>query len=134
MTDIRPSFRKHWTSALLGAVVFTPFRSPGIAGLHSVQGEGMARAGRVERNMPNETRTKPKTEAARAVRTKPTRQKQLTKLLTRKSGASIAQIQKAFGWQPHTARAAISTLRKGGTLIERTDTDKGAVYRAVPEG
>lgn len=84
--------------------------------------------------MPTETRTKPKTEAARVVRTKLTRQEQLTKLLNRKSGASITRIQKAFGWQPHTARAAISTLRKGGTLIERIDTDKGAVYRAVTEG
>ena len=35
-----------------------------------------------------------------------TRQQQLTKLLRRKSGASVAQMQKAFGWQPHTARAA----------------------------
>lgn len=84
--------------------------------------------------MPTETRTKPKTEAAKVARTKPKRREQLTKLLNRKSGASITQIQKAFGWQPHTARAAISTLRKGGTRIERTDTDKGAVYRAVTEG
>ena len=84
--------------------------------------------------MPTETSTKPKTEAAKVARTKPTRREQLTKLLNRKSGASITQIQKAFGWQPHTARAAISTLRKRGTLIERTDTDKGAVYRAVTEG
>ena len=84
--------------------------------------------------MPTETSTKPKTEAAKVAMTKRTRREQLTKLLNRKSGASIAQIQKAFGWQPHTARAAISTLRKGGTRIERTDTDKGAVYRAVTEG
>ena len=76
----------------------------------------------------------PEVTAGRAVRVKPTRQEQLTKLLHRKSGASIAQIQKAFGWQPHTARAAISTLRKSGTLIERSDTDKGAVYRIVRDG
>lgn len=84
--------------------------------------------------MPTETSTKPKTEAAQVARTKPTRREQLTKLLNRKSGASIAQIQKAFGWQPHTARAAISTPRREGTLVERTDTDKRAVYRAVAEG
>ena len=65
--------------------------------------------------MPTETSTKPKTEAAKIAGTKPTRREQLTKLLNRKSGASITQIQKAFGWQPHTARAAISTLRKEGT-------------------
>lgn len=60
---------------------------------------------------------------------KGTRRKQLAKLLSRKSGASIAQIQKAFGWQPHTVRAAISTLRKSGASVERTMTDKGSVYR-----
>ncbi|MEO1537321.1 MAG: DUF3489 domain-containing protein [Pseudomonadota bacterium] len=60
---------------------------------------------------------------------KPTRHTQLRKLLARKSGASIAQIQKAFGWQPHTARAAISAQRKAGCEITRSDTEKGSVYR-----
>ncbi|MEL6735545.1 MAG: DUF3489 domain-containing protein [Pseudomonadota bacterium] len=62
-------------------------------------------------------------------RNKGTRRDQLAKLLGRKSGASIAQIQKAFGWQPHTARAAISTLRKSGAPVERMITEKGSVYR-----
>jgi len=65
---------------------------------------------------------------------KPTRQVQLRKMLTRKSGASIAQIQKAFGWQPHTARAAISAQRKAGCEITRSDADKGPVYRIVDQG
>ena len=77
---------------------------------------------------------KSKVAVAKTARAKPTRQLQLTRLLNRKSGASITQIQKAFGWQPHTVRAAISALRKEGTLVDRTDTDKGAVYRAVTEG
>ncbi len=63
----------------------------------------------------------------------PTRQQQLAILLGRKSGATIAQLQKAFGWKPHTARAAISTLRKAGFAVERDDTEKGAVYRVVGE-
>lgn len=83
--------------------------------------------------MTTETKQKPKVTAGNASGAKPTRRDQLAKLPNRKSGALIAQIRKAFGWQPHTARAAISTLRKGGTLIERTDTDRGAVYRAVTE-
>ena len=65
---------------------------------------------------------------------KPTRETQLRRLLARKSGATIAQIQKAMGWQPHTARAAISRLRKTGTAIERQDSDKGSVYRIVATG
>jgi len=72
------------------------------------------------------TRTKP-------AAANPTRQQQLAKLLGRKSGATIAQMQKTFGWKPHTARAAISTLRKAGFPVERADTDKGAVYRIVAE-
>lgn len=71
---------------------------------------------------------------AASARKTPTRQAQLRKLLTRKSGATITQIQKTFGWQPHTARAAISALRKGGCAIDRADSDKGSVYRIVPEG
>lgn len=60
-----------------------------------------------------------------------TRQKQLHKLLTRKSVVTIAQLQKTFGWQPHTARAAISTQRKAGCVVDRAETDKGSVYRIV---
>lgn len=47
----------------------------------------------------------------------------------RKSGATIAQIQSAFGWQPHTARAAISNLRKNGETVQRSDAAKGSAYR-----
>ncbi len=60
---------------------------------------------------------------------KSTRPILLRKLLTRKSGATIAQIQSIFGWQPHTARAAISGLRKTGEVVDRSDAAKGSVYR-----
>ena len=80
-----------------------------------------------------ETKQEPKVTSIKAIKAKPPRREQLSKLLNRKSGATIAQIQKAFGWQPHTARAALSTLRKAGTAIERYETDKGSVYRIVSE-
>ena len=80
-----------------------------------------------------ESAQKTKVAKAKAVKARPARKEQLTKLLSRKTGATIPQIEKAFGWQPHTARAAISTLRKAGFPVERTDTDKGAVYRIVAE-
>lgn len=83
--------------------------------------------------MSTETKQKPKLVEAKASGVQPKRRDQLAKLLNRNSGASIAQIQKAFGWQPHTARAAISTMRKAGTVIERTETDKGSVYRIASE-
>ncbi len=64
---------------------------------------------------------------------KPTRQVQLRKLLSRKSGVTIVQLQKTFGWQPHTARAAISAQRKAGCVVSRTETASGSVYRIVEE-
>lgn len=72
-----------------------------------------------------------KTARPRRAALKPTRQKQLYKMLTRKSGVTIAQLQKTFGWQPHTARAAISAQRKAGCVVDRMETDKGSVYRIV---
>ena len=62
---------------------------------------------------------------------KATRATQLRKLLLRKSGVTIAQLQESFGWQPHTARAAISAQRKAGSAVSRTETEKGSVYRIV---
>jgi hypothetical protein len=34
-------------------------------------------------------------------------------------GATLEAICKATGWQPHSARAALSGLRKAGATIER---------------
>lgn len=63
----------------------------------------------------------------------PRRHDQLTKMLTRKSGATIAQLQDAFGWQPHSARAALSGLRKAGLEIDRATDKNGAVYRIMAD-
>ena len=56
----------------------------------------------------------------------------LRKLLSRKSGADLAALQAATGWQPHSVRAAMSGLRKAGHTIDRADPAKpggGAIYR-----
>ena len=84
--------------------------------------------------MPDTVKTAKSGSRAASARKTPTRQAQLRKLLPRKSGVTIAQIEKTFGWQPRTARAAISALRKVGCAIDRVDSDKGSVYRIVPEG
>ena len=78
-----------------------------------------------------EIKQEPKVANIIAIKAKPKRQEQLSKLLNHKSGATILQIQSAFGWQPYMARAALSTLRKTGTAIERSETDKRSVYRIV---
>ncbi len=49
----------------------------------------------------------------------PTKQSQLLGLLKCETGASIAELVAAFGWQPHTARAALTGLRKNGHAIAK---------------
>ena len=60
-----------------------------------------------------------------------TRKVQLIRLLKGKAGTDVATISKAFGWQPHTTRAALSRLRKAGYLVIRSTarTGKPARYR-----
>ena len=56
----------------------------------------------------------------------------LHKLLTRRTGATVVQIQKQLGWQPHTIRAAISRLRSSGVPVELDRSGRVARYRIVP--
>lgn len=55
----------------------------------------------------------------------------LRKLLVRRTGATVAQIQRQLGWQPHTIRAAISRLRSSGVPVELDRSGKTARYRVV---
>lgn len=56
----------------------------------------------------------------------------LIKMLQSKSGATIDEIVKATDWQPHSARAMISGLRKAGFEVElNRNKDDEAVYRIV---
>ena len=50
---------------------------------------------------------------------KPTKPKTILKLISRKSGATLAQLVTATGWKPHSIRAALTGLRKKGVKIER---------------
>jgi hypothetical protein len=65
---------------------------------------------------------------------KPTKIETILKLLRRPNGASIAQLQKTAGWQPHSVRAALTGLRKKGHNIERDKDTKGVTrYRVAGE-
>lgn len=59
------------------------------------------------------------------------RRGQICKMLRRKNGATTSEIQSVFGWQAHSARAAISGLRKAGFTVERITSPKGSIYRIV---
>ena len=73
--------------------------------------------------------TNRKTQAPGNKPSEPRRSDQLVRMLGRRTGVSLAQMQEAFGWQPHTARAAISRLRQAGFAVERSLTSKGSIYR-----
>lgn len=54
-------------------------------------------------------------------------------LLRRPEGASIAEIQDATGWQPHTARAALTGLKHKGFALTSALRENGPrAYREVP--
>ncbi len=62
---------------------------------------------------------------------KPTKIETIFKLLRRPNGASIAQLQKATGWKPHSVRAALTGLRKKGHEVTRGKDAKGVTVYAV---
>ena len=54
------------------------------------------------------------------------------KLLARTRGATIAEIQAATGWQPHTVRAFLSGLRKARRTLVKEERKSGETsYRLV---
>lgn len=64
---------------------------------------------------------------------KQTKTDRLREMLAKPNGATLEAICKVTGWQPHSARAALSGLRKAGYTIEleRAGADKTgtSVYR-----
>ena len=62
---------------------------------------------------------------------KPTKTATILKLLRRPKGASIAELQKATGWKPHSVRAALTGLRKKGDKIKRTKNAKDTTVYSI---
>jgi lambda repressor-like predicted transcriptional regulator len=57
------------------------------------------------------------------------------RLLSRKNGATVAEISTATAWQPHSVRAYLSGLRKKGSVMareERRDGSKSYRLEKVP--
>jgi DNA-binding transcriptional regulator PaaX len=59
----------------------------------------------------------------------------MREMLEGEGGASLDDLCKATGWQPHTVRAALSGMRKAGHVIDRTRDDAGKLcYRVTTIG
>ncbi len=59
-------------------------------------------------------------------KTKQSKQTRLVSMLTK--GAKITQLTKSLKWQPHTVRAAISKLRKSGSIVDQSSVDGQCYY------
>ena len=53
----------------------------------------------------------------------------VTKLLSRNRGATLAEITEATHWQPHSARAFLTGIRKKKTLLKETRRTGETSYR-----
>jgi DNA-binding transcriptional regulator PaaX len=53
------------------------------------------------------------------------------RMISRKRGASSAELVEATGWVEHSLSGALSRLRKAGLTIQREDERRGRVYRVV---
>lgn len=59
----------------------------------------------------------------------PTKTDQLLVMLQTPDGASIEELSDRFGWKQHTARAALTGLRKKGHAVIRDKQGSVTVYR-----
>ena len=75
-----------------------------------------------------------KSEADPARRRRQTKQGRILELLQRPKGASITDLTKATGWQPHSVRAALTGLRKKDHEVVHAKDEGGvARYHIVAE-
>ena len=90
--------------------------------------------------MSRQTRMPASAPVAKATRTNaepsatpPTKTVALLALVSREQGTTITDITGATGWLPHSARAALTGLRKHGHTIARTSVDGVTTYRVVEQ-
>jgi DNA-binding IclR family transcriptional regulator len=74
------------------------------------------------------TKTTTQTKAAKTGPNPVTKISQVIEMLKKGSGATLDEIVKATGWQPHSARAALTGLRKKGHSIEKSKRGDQTFY------
>ena len=53
----------------------------------------------------------------------------VTRILSREKGATVPEMVKATGWQPHSCRAFLTGLRKKSTVVKEERGDGKLAYR-----
>lgn len=53
----------------------------------------------------------------------------VVKLLSRDKGATIPEMEKATGWQPHSCRAFLTGLRKKSRIVKEQRSDGKLAHR-----
>ena len=72
------------------------------------------------------------TDSVAAPRARPRNPELAKRLLRRKQGATIAELTGTTAWQPHSARAFLTGLRKAGKTLEKDKRKSGVTsYRLV---
>ena len=59
---------------------------------------------------------------------------ELISLMQQERGATIIELMNAAGWQRHSTRSFITSLRKKGHLLQRTRRDGQPCYAIVTRG
>ena len=60
----------------------------------------------------------------------PSKSEVVKRLLSRRAGATVAEVSSATDWQPHSVRAFLSGLRKKGAALGREERRDGTkAYR-----
>ena len=55
----------------------------------------------------------------------------MTKILWREKGATVLEMAKATGWQPHSCRAFLTSLRKKFSISKEQRPDGKLSYRII---
>ena len=105
-----------------------------------VDGKAPGKAGTAAKRAKASSKPKRPAKGAKAKKGKPrgtradSKQAQLIAMLKEKKGATVDEIVKAFGWQPHTVRGAIAGALKKRLGLDVTSAKvegRGRVYRIV---
>ena len=58
----------------------------------------------------------------------------VTRILSREKGATVLEMAKATGWQPHSCRAFLTGTRKKFVITKEQRPDGKLAYRIIADG